>query len=223
MMISEHAEFRFLVLNQKCDWEKGVLDFLQASDEGIKLKEKWAYTLDTAINAAELGFDLEILDFAVGQCQLVYILDSNKHAIYVLDTNQLQLERIDCIDTMFEDPIGITFTPGSLYVAEKTWDQRIFNFSQTNWQIRWTIDEGHDAAGRKLNLEQLLKPVDLVVDKDGNLYVLDRDNLAIVQFNKAGNFVGSFGHQELSGKEPVALAVSQNGTVYVLERKEKRC
>ena len=38
----------------------------------------------------------------------------------------------------------------------------------------------------EIDLEQVIRPIDLAVDQKGNLYVLDQNNSAIIQFENTG-------------------------------------
>ncbi|WP_215595946.1 phage tail protein [Bacillus toyonensis] len=222
MVPSESNEFCFLVLNKKTSWEEGLLASLTASDEGIKLKETLNYAVERTINLEEIRSGLKIDDLAVGKCQLLYLLDANARSIYLLNSNQERIEKIDCIQTYFSHPISITLTSNALYVANDEGKQRIFSFMTKYWQIKWIAESSKDAIGNKINLTQELIPADLAVDQNESLYVLDRRNCAIVQFDRIGRFITTFGQKELCGKQPSAISLSQDGAIYILECETKR-
>ncbi|MGC5328268.1 phage tail protein [Brevibacillus sp. SYSU BS000544] len=214
--------FRFLVINKKRDWEEGLLASLTASDEGITLQETFDYFIERSFHANGLGSDLEIKDFSLGDCHVLYLLDANTRRIYFFDPNQNRVEKMDFTETFFSNPSCITYTSGSIYVVEHETDRIILNFNPVEWKIRWTIGRFHDAQGNKIVLDQPIKPIDLAIDINKDLYVLDQNNLAIVQFDGIGRLVSIFGQKELYGKQPIAIALSPEGALFVLERQEKK-
>lgn len=218
MLSSPANEFRFLMRNNKTSWEKGLLHSLTASDEGIKLKETFDYTLSQIIYADQLQPAPDIKDFAVGQCNLLYILDANTHSLYQCNLEQTK----DCIESSLPDLTIITLTAGSLLVAYDEAEQKVLGLDSNGWQVKWAIGASQDAAGKKLALKQPIKPVDLAIDKAGKLYVLDLNNLAILHFDESGRFLAAFGQEVLRGKNPVAIALSPDDSLYVLERQEKK-
>ncbi|MBD5799843.1 hypothetical protein BHU24_25055 [Bacillus pseudomycoides] len=206
---------RFLVLNKKKDWEEGLLASLSSSDEGITLEETFDYSIECSFLATGLYTPLKIIDFSLDDCRLLYLLDADTRMIYIFDPKQNHLEKIN--PTKTSHPACIKFAPGSIYVANHDADEVIFNFTPTNWQKRWTITQG-DIIG----LDKLIKPIDLVVDKNRNLYVLDQNNFAIVKFNDKRNLVSIIGKRELNGNQPIAMALSPDGSLFVLEGQEKK-
>lgn len=215
---SELDAFRFLVLNKKSTWDEGLSLNLQTSDEGIRLEERVQYTTERTIERDELPKDFEVKDFALGRCNLLYMLDATSRSVWIYDPEQARLEPIECIDALFSNPTSITSIPGTLYVADDQAEARIFAFAEINWQIRWTVSASEDATGQTIDLENPFTPMDLAVDVGGSLYALDKSNLVIVKFDSAGRLVTVFGGDVLNA--PVAIAVSRDGFLYVLDLAE---
>ncbi|HVF48768.1 MAG TPA: phage tail protein [Pyrinomonadaceae bacterium] len=242
MTTCREQEGKFLVLNKRPAWERGLPVNLQLSDGGIKIREEFEYTQASEMQLEELTGAMEVTDFAVGECNLLYVLDTTEtldeetqtrrftHSISIYDSNQNSVERIHCLDPMFAHETGLahahrasmTYAPGTLYVADTAGEQKILALAEVNWQVRWTVGEFPEAADDALRLEKPFEPVDIVVDRQGNLFALDRNNLAILKFDPAGRLTGKFGEAELSNLNPSALAISRDGFIYVLDLAEAR-
>jgi phage tail-like protein len=220
--IKDREEFRFLVLNTKADWDQGLAVGLQTADTGITLQETLEYTTERTIEQTALPPGLVVTDFAVGQCDLLSILDATSRLVWLYDPHQMRFESIACIEALFTHPTAITFTPGTLYVADDQAEQRLFALATINWQMRWAVSASQDATGQALGLENPFMPIDLAVDKESNLFALDQSNLVIVKFDRAGRLITVFGQEALAGKTPVAMAYSPEGFLYVLDQQDQK-
>ena len=112
--------------------------------------ETFDYKIDQTVFAKDLGQGLVIKDFTI--CKgghVFYILDKNTSFIYIYDLIQNRTYSIECIGSMFSNPSAITCGQGTLYVSDVEAEHRVFNFTEGNWQIRWTIGNVHDAAGTR--------------------------------------------------------------------------
>lgn len=219
-MMDEIEETYSLVLNKKRDWEEGLIFSLTASEEGITLKEAFDYSIERCFQSNELYPPMEIRDFSVGECGLLYLLDANirpTRTIYILDPKQNLVDKLKLTGASFTNPSSIIYNPGELYVADPYGDKVILNFNPENGRLRWTI------KGVQNELENKIKPVDLVAANNGYLYVLDQNNLAILKFNNTdGSCVSIFGRKELKGKQPTSIALSPYGDLFVLEEQKKK-
>ncbi len=71
----------------------------------------------------------------------------------------------------------------------------------------------------------LRRPSGVTFDDGGNIYVADTGNRRIVEFDKDGNFVTTFGDAGDQPKqlwEPIGIAVSSDGRAYVLDKGKKK-
>jgi phage tail-like protein len=245
MTISRTDEPRFLTLNRKAAWDEGLAIDLRV-DADIALAQTVRYTAERTIARADLGTDFEVTDFAVGQCNQLYILDEHARAIWIYDPNQQRVEQIEGASALLARPISITYQPGTLYIADAESEQRVVALAELNWQIRWTIGAARDAAGRVFDLPVPLSAADLTTDADGNLYALapleivpgaggdevPRDgHLAIVKIDRSGQVVAVFKPPQLQLMSPtplarlgdqVAIVAADDGSLYVLEATGKR-
>lgn len=245
MTTCREQEGKFLVLNKRPAWERGLPVNLQVSDGGLKIREEFEYTRASEMQLEELTGAMEVTDFAVGECNLLYVLDTTEtldketqvirytHSISIYDSNQNSVERLHCLDPMFAHETSLdndtqahrasmTYAPGTLYVADTAGEQKILALAEINWQVRWTVGEFPETFDDALRLENPFAPVDMVVDRQGNLFALDQSNLAILKFDPAGRLTGKFGEAELNNLHPVALAISRDGFIYVLDLAEAR-
>ena len=239
-------ESSFLVLNKKSAWDEGLSLNLSLSDEGIKIQAIHEYVREREEALEKLTGGFAVTDFAVGQCNLIYILDATSRSIWLYDPNQQRIEQIECINRMFSRPASIVYAPGTLYVADVEAEQRIFALAEINWQIRWTTGASPEAADKSLKVEDF-RPVDLTVDRDGNVYALtpsspvidDSDELivpgggqlAVVKIDVAGRLLEVFQPANLKLTtatalsqldQSVAIVASRDGFIYVLEAAGKR-
>jgi phage tail-like protein len=211
-----------LVLNKRSAWEQGLSINLEIMEGGISLKKVFEYAIEREIELEQITQGFEVTDFAVGECSLIYILDSPSRAIWIYDPNQNRFEQIECIESLFSHPTSIAFAPGTLFIGDDEAESRLMALAEINWQIRWDATDSKDNTGKPLELPNGFEPIDLAAGDDGNLYALDKANLLILQFDKAGRLRKTSGSAQLAGKKPAAIALSQDGAIYVLELQEKK-
>lgn len=212
-------EAKFLVLNKKSAWDRGLAINLDVSEAGLKISEIFAYVFDRENEIEVLSDTFEVKDFAVAGCSQLYILDRATPAIWMYDTNQKTIEKIDCIGALFKNPTAITYAAGTLYVADTEAEQRIYGLADLNWQIRFAI--GAEPKNPSFPLLQPFAPIDLAVDSARNLFALDQNNLAILKFDETARLVDVFGQKELKEQSPASIALSRDGILYVLDPAKK--
>ncbi len=72
-------------------------------------------------------------------------------------------------------------------------------------------------GGQGSGAGQFEKPVDLVVDEAGNVYVADLGNKRVQKFDATGRFLAAWDSGDESFVEPVAVATGPGGEIYVLD------
>ena len=213
-------EARFLVLNKKAAWDRGLPINLDVSDDGLTIRRVPEYVFAQENEIEVLSDTFEVTDFAVAQCSQLFILDAASPAIWIYDTDQKLIERIDCINALFRKPTSIAYGADTLFVADVEAGARVYGLSALNWQIKLAIDA--TPHSETLSLAAEFAPIDLAVDVDGNLFALDRQNLAILKFDQTARLIEVFGQIELKDKQPVNIALSRNNVLYVLELSEQK-
>ena len=220
--VGMNDDFSFLVLNKQTAWERGRAAGVETSDRGLTLAKTHEYVPQAT--TAALGESA--VDFAVGQCNLLYILDAGARAVLVYDPGQDRTERIDLFAAWLSVPTGVAFAPASpgppaagatLYIADRLAGQRLTALAELNWQIRWAVGASRDATGASLGLPAAFAPIDVAVGPDRSLYALDGGNRSILRFNPAGRLTTVFGAADLASSDPTALAIAPDGPVYVLD------
>lgn len=210
-------ESSFLILNKASAWERGLAVNLLVSEDGIKIRQAHEYVMADEILLESLTRGVEVTDFAVGACGLIYILDKQTSKIWRYDARQSLIEAVSSLVAAEATPISIIYAPGKFFVAYAGEGPRILSLAEANWQIRWAIGATPRARNDAFALDKPFEPIDLAVDSDGNLYALDQGNRAIVKFDAGGRLTGVFGAERLKTSEATGIALSPDGFLYVLD------
>jgi len=219
-------ESKFLVLNKKSAWDRGLPVNVDVSDDGLKIRQTFEYVFDQENEVEVLADTFEVTDFAVAGCGQIYILDAATPAIWIYDTVQKQIEKIDCLGSLFLDPpchptrvlrpTTIAYSSGQIYVGDPQTESRVFVLSERNWQVVATIGKAPSETVSDF------EPKDLALDTAGNLFALDSATPAILKFDPRLQLVEVFGRAELNGKVPQCIAVSDSGALYVLDGHDQK-
>lgn len=205
-MSVEADRLLFLTLNTKETWEKGLGIRVQIAEDGIQITQTVKYVTRLAMGRAALPSSLEVQDFALGRCDLLYFLDT-EGTIWVGDTCQQSLKRICCTSTYISKPQSIAVTQDTVYVTDSEAGGRIWAFALINWQVRWC---------RELNLPGFTLGK-LMADEAGTLYALDSEQQKVMAFNSGGCFLEEI---QLEGTDSrvTDLAVTPEGVFYTFDR-----
>lgn len=125
----------------------------------------------------------------------------------------------------FREPWGVAIDgQGYIYVAD-TWNHRLQKFDpQGRYLDQW--GGFADTGGRAEGMAGLFYgPRDIVVDREGNLYVVDTGNKRIQKFDPQGGFLGQWGGDGTGPgefKEPAGIAIDEEGKIYVADTWNRR-
>ncbi|MBC7263720.1 MAG: TIGR03663 family protein [Chloroflexi bacterium] len=156
----------------------------------------------------------------------IYVADSQNHRVQVFKPNGEFVRVIGQgqgnAPGQFQEPWGLAVDDeGYVYVAD-TWNHRIQVFDADGKFVRqWGVFGDMTSSGGIV----FYGPRDIVIGKDGNLYVSDTGNKRVLKFDRKGNSLGQFGGAgALSGQfqEPVGLAVDTDGNFYVADTWNQR-
>lgn len=146
-----------------------------------------------------------VADFLAGH---VLVCDEHQHEVEVMTTAGGAGD--------IKGPRGIAYTPGffgpsRLYITDFTRNY-VFRFSDGQWS-RW--------GGRGSAPGQFKKPCGIACSVDGGfVYVVDRDNHRVQQFDGEGDFVKQWGGRgDGPGRfaYPEGIAVSPSGAIFVTD------
>jgi len=112
---------------------------------------------------------------------------------------------------------------GNVYVADSG-NYRIQKFDPNGnfikkWGTKGYVDKSfYDGYALK-------RPIDVAVDKSGNVFVLDSENNCVVKFDSDGTYRhkwGEKGSREGQFRTPISIAVDGSGNIYVADQENHR-
>lgn len=165
---------------------------------------------------------------AVDANGLVYVADSSKHRVLVLNPDGSYFDQIGEDYTPgngpynFDFPTGVAISPvnGDVYVVDR-WNNRIQVFTSARvYKATLGIVDECDTTS-----QHFCGPWDVTIDPNGNIFVADTDNLRVQKCTltaptyscttfagETGVFDTDFGHLR-----PLSVAVDAAGNVYVAD------
>lgn len=149
-------------------------------------------------------------DVAVAEDGTKYVVDQAQSAVIVFDANERGLSLFALRDAR---PISVAVYKDLLYVAD-TKSQRILVLDRRTGRELRTIGEPGGADG------QFVKPLKVVADKSGNIYVSDVLKSRVQKFSPDGQLLLAFGQPgDRPGDlgRPKHLGVASDGIVYVTD------
>ncbi len=185
-----------------------------------------ALTLVICINAFSQNyyqFDKSFGDFKgatsffINPAGIIYVTDSATDEICMLDTLGNQLNTIGGYgwsESSFDNPVDVFADALKVYITDKN-NHRIQRFDKNlnyNFQISTresTVEE-----------ERFGYPLSAVMSNQGDIFILDSENLRVVKFDIFGNFIQNFagydyGNYALSN--PQQLTISMQNNLFILD------
>jgi DNA-binding beta-propeller fold protein YncE len=158
--------------------------------------------------------------FYINPAGFIYVTDTNTDEIYALDTLgnlMLKIGGFGWRETAFDDPVDVYADALKLYISDKNNNriQRLDKNMNFNFQI-FTMDSDNEA-------ERFGYPLSAVMSNQGDVYILDSENIRIVQFDIFGNFVQNFAgydYGDFALQNPRQMAVSNKNEIYVIDGNE---
>lgn len=199
----ESGKAQFFALNKVSTWNEGTASGVEIGEKGIRLAQHLEYTIRKKIAEQEIGIYAEVVDFAIGACDLIYVLvalDQTRAVIWTYDLSQDLVEQVGGIELLLESPTSIALAPGRLYIANRDGEKRIIALALPSNRTEWV-------KGPQLGLGQEFTPIDLVADSRGVVFALDERNRVIVSISADGTSVNTFGEAALSKASPTSIAL----------------
>lgn len=140
-----------------------------------------------------------------------YIADRGLKRVMVYSPKGKYLTAYASADEM--TPTDVAIHEDALYVCDIADAQVIVLDKRTGKELR-RIGQPGTGVG------ELSMPVDVEVDRDGNVYVCDQMNARVLKYNSRGEYVQQFGERgDSSGQffRPKGIAVDREGRLYVVD------
>jgi len=206
-------EFKFLIVNTQALWQQGEIkkdeedkESIEITGEGLSLRKYYTHTYTESY----LSGRINLLDFAIDFCGLLYVLDLTEKKILIFDTstNTKTYQCVECIS--FSYPKAITISSSNIYVAD---DSKIYCLARVNYQTRWVVS---------IERGEL---VDMALGSKESLYVLDKSAKKVFKIDKKGELSAldlyKDGNPYGLGK-PVNIAIDGGNYLYILEYSKKQ-
>jgi hypothetical protein len=147
----------------------------------------------------------------------VYIVDGDANAVYLyrsLTENPTWIGGYGWTATTFDDPSGVATDGLNVYVSDRG-NHRIQRFDRYLNYISSLSTRDTSVAPMRFGF-----PRGIALSPQGDVFVIDGENLRVVKFSVTGEFDRAFGQNEQAGgrlTNPVAIGISSWDHVYVLE------
>ena len=169
-------------------------------------KEKKYFSINK-VKSQEL---ISPIGIAVDEMGEVFISDSALRRVFVLDKSGKYIGEIGS-EELYVRPTGIAIDDERVYVVD-TLGHQILVFSKKDRNLLFRIGKEGAENGN------FHYPTQIVVGKEGLIYVTDSLNFRVQIFDRYGNFLSSFGKiGDTMGyfSKPKGIAVDSEGHIYV--------
>ncbi len=154
---------------------------------------------------------------AVDASGTIYVLDDARHTLSLFSergTHQRLVGGYGWDATTLDRPTGVATDGLTIYVSDYG-NHRIVRYDRN-----LVFLSALSTRDTSISSAQFGYPLGLALSKQGDLFVLDGENLRVVQFDSRSGFVRSFGSLEAGEgrlQRPLEVAVSEDDKVLVLE------
>ncbi len=143
----------------------------------------------------------------------LYVTDPVRSRLFIFSPEGKTLYALGASENL-ERPTGLALDEARqrIYVADRG-THRILVYN-LDGEFQYTFGE------RGTGPEQFNLPINLAVDREGNLYVVDFGNFRVQMFSSGGDFLGMFGEAgDKMGNmaRPKGIAVDSEGHIYVVD------
>jgi len=161
-------------------------------------------------------------DLAFDDANNCYVIDYDKYQVAVIDEGWNVKLRTDERTQPFKELDRIVVQGGDAYLTDMYAKRAVkLRIGAKMYQDPPSVAYGSEGTGNG----QLQMPVDIAVDRRGEVYVLDQARACVQIFANDGQFTGSIGSLGAGPgqmQRPVGLALAHDGTLYVLDDGRKR-
>jgi DNA-binding beta-propeller fold protein YncE len=155
--------------------------------------------------------------FYINPTGIIYVTDSVTDEIYMLDTLGNPIHSIGGYgwsESAFDNPVDVFADALKVFVTDKN-NHRIQRFDKNlnyNFQI-FTRESSVEE-------ERFGYPLSAVMSNQGDVFILDSENLRILKFDIFGNFIQNFAgydYGNYSLTNPKQLAISMQNNIFVID------
>jgi hypothetical protein len=155
--------------------------------------------------------------FFINPAGIIYVSDSTTDEIYMLDTLGNYIHSIGGYgwrESAFDNPVDISADALKVFVTDKN-NHRIQRFDKNlNYNFQISTRES------SIEEERFGYPLSAVMSNQGDIFILDSENLRVVKFDIFGNFVQNFAgydYGNYSLTNPKQLAISMQNNIFVID------
>jgi DNA-binding beta-propeller fold protein YncE len=176
-----------------------------------KKNKKLSFIGDEA-NTGKLAVPMGI---ALGKDGKVYVADSARKRVFVYDATWKLVTAFGKAGEL-DGPTGVAIDEkrGMLYVVD-TKKHKILVYPLAGGDLLKTVGEGRGGEPGKMNY-----PTNLILDKEGNLYVTDTGNFRVQVFDPNGKIIrtlGAVGDKPGSFSRPKGIALDSEENLYIVD------
>ena len=164
----------------------------------------------------EFGNFSHASSFTISANGIIYVTDINKNEILSFDTLGNKIKDVGGFGWqlgLFDQPVDIYSNPLVVYVADKN-NHRIQQLDR-NLNFIASFENKSEDVEQRFGF-----PLAVSVSNQGDLYLLDGENLRVIKLDLFGNFITNFGGYDAGKyklKKPVSLAIDKNERIYLLD------
>lgn len=160
------------------------------------------------------------VEISINSSGRIYVIDDNANEIYLLDTLGNMIIKnggFGWNEAEFDQPADVFANSLSVYVADEN-NHRIQRFDKDlNFISQLSTRESDNIS------EQFGYPLSCATSNQGELFILDSENIRIIKVDIFGNFIQNFGgydYGKFALSNPVKLAISDKNDIYVLDENQ---
>ncbi len=155
--------------------------------------------------------------FYINPTGIIYVTDSVTDEIYMLDTLGNTIHSIGGYgwsESAFDNPVDVFADALKVFVTDKN-NHRIQRFDK-NLNYNFQIFTRESSVEK----ERFGYPLSAVMSNQGDVFILDSENLRILKFDIFGNFIQNFAgydYGNYSLTNPKQLAISMQNNIFVID------
>jgi DNA-binding beta-propeller fold protein YncE len=155
--------------------------------------------------------------FFINPAGIIYVTDSATDEIYMIDTLGVPVRSIGGYgwrESAFDNPIDVFADALKVFVTDKN-NHRIQRFDKNlNYNFQISTRES------SVEEERFGYPLSAVMSNQGDIFILDSENLRILKFDIFGNFIQNFAGYDYGNyalTNPKQLAISMQNNIFVID------